>query len=107
MAGTAEDNVVIRNVYHMMAYAFKALSLQEYAELTKEDFGRFEDLLAAILALGIGVQRKRGSNAAISKSRKTCLVFAGISIFRELPRTGLRSIAKSSACTTSIPKALT
>lgn len=60
MAGTAEDNVVIRNVYHMMAYAFKALSLQEYAELTKEDFGRFEDLLAAILALGIGVQRKRG-----------------------------------------------
>lgn len=60
MAGTAEDNVVIRNVYYMMAYAFKALSLQEYAELTKEDFGRFEDLLAAILALGIGIQRKRG-----------------------------------------------
>lgn len=60
MAGMAEDNVVVRNIYYMMAYAFKALSLQEYAELAKENFDRFEDLLAAILALGISVQRKRG-----------------------------------------------
>ncbi|MGN0047069.1 MAG: hypothetical protein ACI37P_07085 [Eggerthellaceae bacterium] len=59
-SNAAEDNVVIRNVHYMMAYAFRAVSLQEYAQLGKEEFSKFEDLLAAILVLGIDVQRKRG-----------------------------------------------
>ncbi|WEV63449.1 hypothetical protein [Bifidobacterium sp. ESL0732] len=57
---TAENNVVIKNIYYMMAYAFKALQLNDYRRLTTEDFDHIDDLLAAILAIAIGTQRRRG-----------------------------------------------
>ena len=52
--------VVVRNVYYMMAYAFKALDLEEYSRLSTEEFDGVEDLMAAILTIGIDLQRKRG-----------------------------------------------
>ena len=60
MSNTAKDRVVIRNIYYMMAYAFRTIDIEEYRRLGTEDFDRIEDLLAAILALGIGIQRRRG-----------------------------------------------
>ncbi len=44
----------------MLAYAFRALSLEEYEDLAAEDFDRMHDLLAAILAKGISRQLKQG-----------------------------------------------
>ncbi|MDF7641047.1 hypothetical protein PT279_05515 [Bifidobacterium sp. ESL0784] len=55
-----EDNVVIKNIYYMMTYAFKALRLNDYRRLATEDFDHIDDLLAAILAIAIGAQRRRG-----------------------------------------------
>lgn len=52
--------VVVRNVYHMMAYAFRALDLEGYQGLATESFDGVEDLMAAILTIGIDLQRKRG-----------------------------------------------
>ena len=49
MSKRAEDTVVIRNIYYMMAYAFRALSLVEYRKLALESFEHLDDLLAAIL----------------------------------------------------------
>lgn len=60
MSSTAKDRVVIRNIYYMMAYAFRAIKLEEYRKLGAEDFDNLADLMAAILAIGIGLQRKRG-----------------------------------------------
>ena len=60
MSGTAEDNVVVRNVYYMMAYAFRTLDMEEYERLGTEDFDNLADLLAAILTIGISAQRRRG-----------------------------------------------
>lgn len=60
MGRKAEDAVVIRNVYVMMAYAFKALDVKEYSRLGRESFDNFASLLAAILCIGISIQRKRG-----------------------------------------------
>ena len=60
MSNLAKDNVVIRNIYYMMAYAFKTLELKEYSGLSSETFDHFEDLMAAILVMGISNQRKRG-----------------------------------------------
>ena len=57
---TAEDRVVVKNVYYMMAYAFRALDVREFARLEAEEFDNFADLMAAILVLGISTQRKRG-----------------------------------------------
>ena len=60
MSKRAEDTVVIRNIYYMMAYAFRALSLIEYRKLALESFEHLDDLLAAILVIGISSQRRRG-----------------------------------------------
>lgn len=60
MSVRAEDTVVIRNIYYMMAYAFRALDVKEYKELASESFEYLDDLLAAILNIGISLQRKRG-----------------------------------------------
>ena len=57
---TETNGVVVRNIYYMMAYAFKVLTISEYARLTTEDFRDVEDLMAAILTVGIDAQRKRG-----------------------------------------------
>lgn len=60
MSNKAADNVVIRNIYYMMAYAFRALDLKEYKQLKTEDFEEVDDLLAAILAIGMAAQQRRG-----------------------------------------------
>ena len=60
MSMSAQDRVVIKNIYYMMAYAFRALEVKEFAKLNSEEFDNFADLMAAILAIGIGLQRKRG-----------------------------------------------
>lgn len=52
--------IVVRNVFYMMAYAFRALDLEEYSRLSTEEFDGVEDLMAAILTIGIDTQRKRG-----------------------------------------------
>jgi len=53
-------NIPIRNLFHMLSYAFQALRQGEYERLATEDFEHVHDLLAAILALGIGRQLKQG-----------------------------------------------
>ena len=63
MGRKAEDTVVIRNIYVMMAYAFKALDVKEYSRLGKESFENYASLLAAILCIGISIQRRRGVEA--------------------------------------------
>lgn len=56
----AEDTVVIKNIYYMMAYAFKAIDIADFKRLEVESFGNVLDLLAAILAAGLDAQRRRG-----------------------------------------------
>lgn len=54
------DNIVIRNIYVMMAYAFRALDASDFSKISMENFANIHDLMAAILSVGISVQRKRG-----------------------------------------------
>lgn len=57
---TKPVTVLVRNVYHLMSYAFNAVDVREYRMLEAEDFSGMDDLLAAILLLGIESQRRRG-----------------------------------------------
>ena len=52
--------IPIRNVYHMLAYAFQSLDSPSYGDLAVEKFENTADLFAAILARGIASQLKRG-----------------------------------------------
>jgi 5-methylcytosine-specific restriction enzyme subunit McrC len=56
----AEDSIIVRNIYYMMAYAFKALDIESFARLKTENFDNIADLMAAILSIGISLQLKRG-----------------------------------------------
>lgn len=57
---TKPSTVLVRNVYYLMSYAFDAVDVREYQSLATEDFDDLDDLLAAILLLGIESQRRRG-----------------------------------------------
>ena len=50
----------IRNLYHMLAYAFSVLNKPKYCSLATEDFDNATELCAAILERGVSLQLKRG-----------------------------------------------
>ena len=58
----AQDAAVIRvrNLFHMLAYAFSALTEQGYRSVATEDFDNAAELCAAILERGVSLQLKRG-----------------------------------------------
>lgn len=60
MCARAEDTVIIRNIYYMMAYAFRTIDIAEYKWLQAEPFDNLLDLLAAILSTGLSTQRRKG-----------------------------------------------
>ena len=55
-----DKSILINNIYHMLAYAFQTLNQENYEDVAVESFDEMYDLLAAILAKGIGVQLKQG-----------------------------------------------
>lgn len=50
----------IQNIYHMLAYAFRALHANGFERVSAESFDHTADLFAAILIKGIGGQLKQG-----------------------------------------------
>lgn len=50
----------VRNLFHMLAYAFSALTEQGYRAVAIEDFDNAVELCAAILERGVSLQLKRG-----------------------------------------------
>lgn len=52
--------IPVRNIYYMMAYAFRLLDMKQFRDMDCEDFEHIEDLFAAILEKGISLLIKRG-----------------------------------------------
>lgn len=52
--------IIIRNIYYMLAYAYKNLRQRNYTDIAAEGFENIQDLFAAILAEGISSQLKCG-----------------------------------------------
>ncbi|SUP41730.1 5-methylcytosine-specific restriction endonuclease system specificity protein McrC [Veillonella criceti] len=57
---TKHKSILIHNIYHMLSYAFQTLNQENYENVAIESFEEMYDLLAAILAKGIGIQLKQG-----------------------------------------------
>lgn len=55
-----DKNIVIKNVYYMLSYAFQSLDQSNYKDIKAEDFENVHNLFAAILSKGIGQQLKQG-----------------------------------------------
>lgn len=74
----AEDTVVIKNIYYMMVYAFQAIDLADYKKVETETFDNTLDLLAAILAAGLGVQLRRGFEREYRACEEDCIRVRGL-----------------------------
>ena len=57
---TKDKSIFIKNIYYMLSYAFQTLNQENYDDVATESFDEMYDLLAAILAKGIGIQLKQG-----------------------------------------------
>lgn len=57
---SGHSSIVVKNIYYMLAYAFRALKAEQYAEVATEEFDHVHDLFAAILSRGIARQLKQG-----------------------------------------------
>lgn len=55
-----DKNILIKNIYYMLSYAFSVLKQSNYDSIAKEEFDNIHNLFAAILAKGIGQQLKQG-----------------------------------------------
>lgn len=56
----SQSNILIRNIYYMLSYAFSILRQSSIEKVSGEAFDHIHNLFAAILANGIGQQLKRG-----------------------------------------------
>lgn len=56
------DRIVIKNIYHMLAYAYQNLNEKDEEKLSAEAFENIHNLFAAILCQGIAALVKRGLN---------------------------------------------
>lgn len=52
--------IPVRNIYHMLAYAFQKLQGGAFSRCATESFENIEELIAGILCIGIATQLKRG-----------------------------------------------
>ena len=55
-----DKSIFIKNIYYMLAYAFRVLKQGVYEDVAGEEFEDIHNLFAAILAKGIGRQLKQG-----------------------------------------------
>ena len=53
---TKDKSILINNIYYMLSYAFQTLNQETYDDVAVESFDEMYNLLAAILAKGIGLQ---------------------------------------------------
>lgn len=55
-----KKTIIIRNVYYMLAYAFRVLRQTNYKKIETEPFENVQDLFASIMHIGVSQQLKRG-----------------------------------------------
>jgi len=55
-----QNNILIKNIYYMLSYAFKALQQSNYESVDSEVFENIYDLFAEIVIKGLNKQLKQG-----------------------------------------------
>src|SRR6478609_8658689 len=80
-----DRSIAIRNVYVMLAYAFRAMHSEGSDRIAAERFDHLHDLLAEILVRGVGSQVKRGLHRDyVQRSEELATVRGRINISRTI-----------------------
>ncbi len=69
---TEEKAIRIRNIYYLLAYAFKAPLPKDMSPVAGEEFGHLFDFLAHRLAVAVGDLIKRGLHSEYVQHREAC-----------------------------------
>ena len=85
-----DKGILIRNVYHMLTYAFQELRKNNYDYIKKEDFEYIQDLFAEILYRGISYQLKQGFHREYLECRDTLPLLKGKLDINETIRNRIR-----------------
>ena len=57
---TEDKGILIKNIFHMLSYAYQVLRQNNYEKIKSEEFNNINDLFSAILANGMSQQVKQG-----------------------------------------------
>lgn len=72
-----DKSIFIKNIYYMLSYAFTTLNQGGYEDIATEEFENIHNLLAAILAKGIGRQLKQGLYREYLNQKETVTAVRG------------------------------
>lgn len=72
-----DKGILIKNIYHMLSYAFQELRRNNYEYISEEDFDFIQDLFAEILYKGIAYQLKQGLHREYIECRDALPVLKG------------------------------
>jgi 5-methylcytosine-specific restriction enzyme subunit McrC len=74
---TVDKNILIRNVYYMLSYAFQELKQSNYDNIAGEEFDNIHQLLAEILLRGVSFQLKQGLHREYVQVNETLMTVRG------------------------------
>ncbi|MGO4942379.1 5-methylcytosine restriction system specificity protein McrC [Ruoffia tabacinasalis] len=78
-----QNNILIKNIYYMLSYAFKALQQSNYESVDSEVFENIYDLFAEILIKGLNKQLKQGLYKEYIDKREDLSTIRGKIILRD------------------------
>lgn len=74
---TIDKGIPIKNIFYMLAYAFKDLNLKHYQHVKAESFDNIHDLFAEIISLGISLVLKQGLHREYINHQETLNTLRG------------------------------
>lgn len=74
---TVDKNILIRNVYYMLSYAFQELKQSNYENIAGEEFENIHQLLSEILIRGVSFQLKQGLHREYVQVNETLMTVRG------------------------------
>lgn len=74
---TNDKGILIRNIYHMLTYAFADLKRKHYEDISREEFEHIYDMFAEILHRGMSMQIKQGLYRAYIDKRENLHTLRG------------------------------
>lgn len=78
-----QNNILIKNIYYMLAYVYCDLNKKQYAHLAVENFEDIEDLLTSILIKGVNYQLKKGLYTDYQEKEELISVVRGKIVLQE------------------------
>ena len=78
--------IKIKNIYVMLAYAFRSLKIDGFQSLSDESFDNVHNLIATIFSQGLAIQIKRGLHREYIRKNETSTAPRGMIILSDTMR---------------------